>query len=147
MPVGHVTRVLTCALPILNPANFHADGTVKKGRKTWVFSKRYQNLRSQLKEWHRKQAVIRKQSHHRLANNLLTLGDQFNIETMNFRALHLRKKETERSKKTGKYIRKKRFGKTIGHRAPAMFISILEEKVKRHGGTLLKVNKRKLDRK
>jgi len=138
-----VQRKIDRSKRAMNPAHFHTDGTVKKGRRTWVFSKRYQNLRSQLKEWHRKQAVIRKQSHHRLANNLLTLGDQFNIETMNFRALHLRKKETERSKKTGKYIRKKRFGKTIGHRAPAMFISILEEKVKRLGGTLLKVNTRK----
>src|SRR5699024_7974225 len=127
----------------MNPTNFNADGTVKKGRKTWVFSKRYQNLRSRLKECHRKQADIRKQSHQRLANNILPLGNQFKIEPMNFRSLHLRKKETERSRKTGKSIPTKRVVTPNGHGAPAMFISILEKKIKRLGGTLLQVNTRK----
>src|SRR5690625_285778 len=58
----------------MNSANFHTDGTVKKGRKTWVFSKRYQNLRSQLKEWHRKQAVIRKQRSEEHTSELQSRG-------------------------------------------------------------------------
>ncbi|MGM8364055.1 RNA-guided endonuclease TnpB family protein [Virgibacillus sp. W0181] len=135
-----VQRKMDRSKRAMNPENYHADGTIKRGMKTWVFSKRYHILRSSLKALHRKQAVIRKQSHQRLANEILGFGNQFNIETMNFKALHLRKKETTISAKTGKYIRKRRFGKTIGHRAPAMFVSILEEKAKRLGGSLLKVN-------
>ncbi|MGW9607706.1 RNA-guided endonuclease TnpB family protein, partial [Heyndrickxia sporothermodurans] len=102
-----------------NPQNFHVDGTIKKGKKYWVFSTRYKKLRAKLKEFHRKQAVIRTLSHRTLANRLLELGDTFYIETMNFKALQKRKKETEVSVKTGKYKRKKRFGKSLGHRAPA----------------------------
>jgi hypothetical protein len=126
-----------------NPQNFHEDGIIKKGKKTWVFSNRYRKLRSQLKELHRKQAAIRKVSHRTLANDVMTLGDTFYTETMNFKALQKRKKETEVSEKTGKHKRKKRFGKTLGHRAPAMFLSILEEKVKRYSGTFIKVNTQK----
>ncbi|MFC8575084.1 hypothetical protein ACFUCO_17005 [Heyndrickxia sporothermodurans] len=126
-----------------NPQNFHFDGTIKKGKKYWVFSPRYKKLRAKLKEFHRKQVVIRTVSHRTLANRLLELGDTFYIETMNFKALQKRKKETEVSVKTGKYKRKKRFGKSLGHRAPAMFVSILEEKVKRLGGSFIKVNTHK----
>ncbi|RHW38008.1 hypothetical protein D1B31_14595 [Neobacillus notoginsengisoli] len=59
---------------------------------------------------------------------------------MNFKALQKRAKETKVSEKTGKVARKKRFGKTIGHRAPAMFVSILEQKVKSLGGSFKRVN-------
>ncbi|KAB7709168.1 hypothetical protein F9802_03420 [Bacillus aerolatus] len=124
----------------MNPNNYQTDGTIKKGRKTWNDPNRYQLLRSRLKELHRKQAAVGKLSHRTLANLLLTLGATLYTETMNFKALQKRKKETEISEKTGKFKRKKRFGKTLGHRAPAMFITILEEKVKRHGGSFIRVN-------
>ncbi|QKY68458.1 hypothetical protein [Lentibacillus sp. CBA3610] len=126
-----------------NPQNFNRDGTIKQGKKTWVFSNHYRKYRVRLKELHRKQAVIRKLSHRTLANELLTLGDHFCTETMHFKALQKRKQNTETSGKTGKYIRKKRFGKTLGHRAPAMFITILREKVIRLGGTFAEVNTQK----
>jgi hypothetical protein len=124
----------------LNPQNYQEDGTMTRGKKIWVYSNRYQALRSKRKELHRKQAVIRKYSHHTLANTLLDVGDTFFVETMNFKALQKRKKATETSEKTGKYTRKKRFGKSLGHRAPAMFLSILEQKIKMVGGSFVKVN-------
>ena len=127
----------------INPTNYNVNGTLKKGKKTWVFSNRYQKLRSRFKELHRKQAEIRKFSHNRLANLLLPLGDHFFTETMNFNSLQKRKKETEVSEKTGKIKRKKRFGKTLGNRAPATFMSILKNKVKRYGGSFKEVNTRK----
>ena len=127
----------------MNPTNYKVNGTLKKGKKTWVFSNRYQKLRSRFKELHRKQAKIRKFSHNRLANLLLPLGDHFFTETMNFKSLQKRKKETEVSEKTGKIKRKKRFGKTLGNRAPATFMSILKNKVKRYGGSFKEVNTRK----
>lgn len=123
-----------------NPTNFLEDETIKKGKKTWTFSKRYQRLKAKLTEFHRKQTDVRKLSHRNLANLLLQTGDTFYCETMNFKALQKGKKKTEISEKTGKFKRKKRFGKTLGHRAPAMFLSILEEKVNRYNGYFHKVN-------
>ncbi|WP_257351001.1 hypothetical protein [Pseudalkalibacillus decolorationis] len=122
-----------------NPENYHENGTVKKGKKTWTYSKRYHHLRTRLRECNRKQRVVRKQSHNQLTNFLLSLGHCFYIEAMHFKALQKRKKETEVSEKTGKLKRKKRFGKSIGHRAPAMFVQIIEQKVKRLGGTFTHV--------
>lgn len=124
----------------MNPMYYHDNGTIKKGKKMWNYSKRYNKFKAMLKELHRKQAAIRKQSHNQLTNKLLSFGDEHYWEDMNMQALQKRAKKTEISKKTGKYKRKKRFGKSIGHRAPAMFLSILERKVTAHGGTFKKVN-------
>ena len=112
----------------------------KKGKKSGFYSKRYKKLKAALKELHRKQAVIRKQSHNQLTNQLLSFGDEHYWEDMNMQALQKRAKKTEISEKTGKYKRKKRFGKSIGHRAPAMFLRILERKIIAHGGSFKKVN-------
>ena len=40
-----------------NPAYFREDGTIKKGKKNWVYSKRYKKLKRKLKELHRKTAT------------------------------------------------------------------------------------------
>ncbi|MGP7817057.1 RNA-guided endonuclease TnpB family protein [Niallia sp. 01092] len=126
----------------MNPKNYHPDGTIKKGKKTWIYSKGYLKLKSKLKELYRKQAVCRKLSHRTLANRLLSFGDEHYWEEMNIKSLQKRSKKIEISEKTGKYKRKKRFGKSIGHRAPAMFINILERKVTAQGGIFKKVNTR-----
>ncbi|PGK52349.1 transposase [Priestia megaterium] len=123
-----------------NPTNYCEDGTIKKGKKTWTFSRRYQLLRSQVRELHRKQAAIRKNSHQRLANQLLSFGDEHYWEDMHIQGLQKRAKKTEKSEKTGTFKRKKRFGKSIGHRAPALFLTILEQKIRAQGGTFQKVN-------
>lgn len=47
---------------------------------------------------------------------------------MSFSGLAKRTKETIVNKK-GRYKRKKRFGKSIGNRAPAMYLSIIEWKL------------------
>lgn len=123
-----------------NPNNYNENGTIKKGKKTWIYSNHYKKLKSKLKELFRKQADIRKQSHNILANQLLPFGDEHYWEEMNIRALQKRAKKTEISEKTGKFKKKKRFGKSIGHRAPAMFLTILERKIKAQGGKFKKVN-------
>lgn len=123
-----------------NPTNYNADGTIGKGRKQWTFSNRYQKRRSRLKSLHRNLAVWRKLSHRRMANEFAHLGNEFYTETMNFKALQKRAKKTEISEKTQKYKKKKRFGKSIAHRAPALFMSILEDKVVAGGGSFLHVD-------
>lgn len=112
-----------------NPENFNKDGTAKKGCHRWVRSNRYFKTLLKLKEISRKQAAIRKYQHELLTNHILTLGNKFYVETMNFKGLQKRAKKTEISKKTGKYKRKKRYGKSLVNRAPAMMISILARKL------------------
>ena len=63
------------------------------------------------------------------------------MEDMNFKGLQKRSKKTEKNK-DGKYKRKKRFGKSIGTRAPSKFLSILKRKLGYTGGTYQEVNTR-----
>ncbi|WP_310195628.1 transposase [Neobacillus niacini] len=122
-----------------NPQNFDEAGRIRKGKKQWEFSKNYKKLKAQLKELYRKLALYRKLSHQYGVNRMIMLGDIFYIEEMNFKALQKRAKKTEVSEKTGKYKKKKRFGKTIARRSPAAFVSILSKKVTALGGTFIKV--------
>lgn len=112
-----------------NPDNYKEDGTIKRGVKlTHNKSKRYLKLQRELAYLQHKQAETRKRQHIELANHLLTLGDQFYVEKMSWSALTHRAKKTEISEKTGKYKRKKRFGKSVANKAPAMFVEILKSK-------------------
>jgi hypothetical protein len=122
-----------------NPLNYDEAGRIRKGKKQWGFSLNYKKLKAKLKELYRKLALFRKFSHQYEVNRMVILGDKFYIEEMNFKALQKRAKKTEVSKKTGKYKKKKRFGKTIAHRSPASFVSILSKKVIALGGTFIKV--------
>lgn len=124
-----------------NPLKFNADGTFKIDNKDkWVFSMNYIKLRNQLQDIGRKQAVKRRQSHSRLANVVLRTGDEFYVETMNYKALQKRAKESKISERTGKFQRKKRYGKSIANKAPALFVSILEYKCKYLGAKFYKIN-------
>jgi hypothetical protein len=59
---------------------------------------------------------------------------------MDFKALAKRARDTEISQKTGRYKCKKRFGKSIGTKAPAQFLTILDQKLKAIGKELLYIN-------
>ncbi|MBQ3404107.1 MAG: transposase [Oscillospiraceae bacterium] len=117
-----------------NPDNYAEDGTIKRGVKlTWKKSKRYLKYQHELASLLRKQADTRKRQHTELANHLLSLGDTFYVEDMNWPSLTHRAKKTEISEKTGRYKRKKRFGKSVGNKAPATLIRILDLKLKSRG--------------
>lgn len=62
------------------------------------------------------------------------------VEDMNYKALQKRSKETKVNPKTGRAHTKKRFGKSLSRCAPAMFISILNKKANRYGGSVIKVS-------
>lgn len=131
-----------------NPDNFNEDGTVKKGiridgrltKLKWNKSNKYIKTRNKLREIQRKQASIRKQSHERLANYILNLGDKIYVEDMNYKGLQARAKQTTINKKTGKYNKKKRFGKSLANKAPSMFLTILDNKLKYNGTQLYKID-------
>jgi len=117
-----------------NPGNYARDGTIKKGvRLLWMKSKRYMRLQCELSCLQRRQADIRKRQHTDLANHLLSLGDRFYVEDMEWPSLTHRARKTEISEKTGRFKRKKRFGKSVGNKAPAMLIGILDQKLLSRG--------------
>ena len=124
-----------------NPDNYNADGTIKKGRKTWNYSRRYKKIRNELSAMQRKRSDTLRQWQEAYADLLLEEGNEVYVEDMNFKGLQKRSKKTEKNKK-GKYKRKKRFGKSIGTRAPSQFLTILKRKLGYTGGTYHEVNTR-----
>lgn len=137
---------------MMNPQNYHEDGTIKKGKKTWKYSRMYFKKRDLVKTLYRKKSSVIKQSHEILCNKLLQDSRTFLVEDMDFKALQKRAKETKRQEKQSavrqkdgsvkmvyKYKRKKRFGHSIGSRAPSLFLTILKQKTKLYGGTWIKI--------
>lgn len=122
-----------------NPQNYNEDGTIKKGKKTWVYSKHYKMLRHKHAELCRKNAINRHLAINEDANHLRSLGDIFVTEPKNASKLMKRAKETTVNKKTGKINRKKRFGKSIKNRCPGGFQSTVEAKFNSTGGAYVEV--------
>lgn len=135
-----IQRKMDRSRRITNPDNFNPDGTPIKGRHKWTRSRNYEKLKIKLEELYRKQSAVRKLQHEILANHILSLGSRFYVEKMNFSGLQRRSKKTEMNEKTGKYKRKKRFGKSIGNRAPSMLLSILKRKLGYFGIELTEIN-------
>ena len=79
-------------------------------------------------------------SHEKLANEILALGSDIRVETMRFQSLQKRTKETTKNKKNGKINHKKRFGKSIANRAPAMLLTIVDRKLGYQGRSLKKID-------
>lgn len=124
-----------------NPNKYNENGTIKRGNKDkWHKSKKYIKTQNELREIQRKQADIRNQSHNKLANSIVSLGNEVYVETMNYKGLQKRSHKTTVNKKTGKFNKKKRFGKSLANKAPSMFLTILANKLKRHGKILLKID-------
>ncbi|WP_319000943.1 transposase [Clostridium estertheticum] len=130
---------------INNPNNFNENGTIKQGVKLiWVKSNKYIKTQNELRDIQRKQADIRKQSHNILANKIVSLGDRILVETMNYKGLQKRSKNTTVNEKTGRFNKKKRFGKSLANKAPSMLLTILDNKLKWNNTELYKVNTYKI---
>ncbi|MBD5144246.1 MAG: transposase [Ruminococcus sp.] len=126
----------------MNPQNYNPDGTIKKQgnqKVIWKKSNHYLNCQNQLKEIYRKQADVRKYQHECLANAIISLGDKICVEKMNFAGLQKRAKKTEKNTK-GKFKRKKRFGKSLANKAPAMLLEIIHRKLGYFGKELVEIN-------
>ena len=125
-----------------NPENYNEDGTIKKhGNKKviWNKSNHYIKYQNQLKELYRKQADIRKYQHECLSNYIISLGNNIYVEHMNFAGLQKKSTKTERDD-SGKFKRKKRFGKSLANRAPAMLMTIINRKLLYYGLELIEIN-------
>lgn len=102
-----------------NPNNYNANGTIKKGRKTWVNSNRYKNTQIELSETERKLQETRKHLHGREVNKILKNSNIVKTEKLSYKAFQ------------------KLFGKSVGRRAPGAFIAALKRKLAYQGGKLI----------
>lgn len=149
-----VNRAMDRSRRATNPKMFHPNGTIvtidklppeclnKRGQRAWRNSKRYEALARYRRYLYRKQAELRKRRHREMANRLLGWGSDFLIEKMNFRALAKKAKPQRKEdlKPGEKFKRRKRFGRSIANRAPALFVQILKGKVLSAGGSFSEID-------
>lgn len=140
--IKQINRKIERSKRTLNPDNYNKDKTLKKGKHKWIISKhckRLYHLRSYI---YQKVNNQRKYLYEVLSNDILSQGNEIIVETMDFKSLQRRKKETEKDDK-GRYKRKKRYGKSIAKHAPSMLINIIERKAPLYGAKIIKVDKYK----
>lgn len=129
---------------INNPDNYNEDGTIKKNSKyfkrVWYNSNQLKNIYNQISTLYNKRSAKLRQFHNILAKEIINYGNEIVIETMNYQNLAKKSNKTEINNKTGRYKRKKRFGKSIGIHAPAQLISIIKTKLSYEQRTLTVVN-------
>jgi len=104
-----------------NPQNYDEKGRIKKHGKrrlTWKNSKGYLATRRRLAHHERKLAAHRKSLHGRLVHEIIRVGNDIRIEKIAYRGWQ------------------KRYGKSVGLRAPGMLIDHLRRTVAKTGGTL-----------
>jgi transposase len=104
-----------------NSDNYNPNGTAKKGKKKWNSSKSYLKTRTSKANLERKLAAHRKSLHGELVNDILRAGDTFKLEKLSYKAFQ------------------KLFGKSVGKRAPGMFVSHLRSKAERAGGKVVEI--------
>jgi hypothetical protein len=108
-----------------NPDNYDEKGRIKKkqGKKrlTWKSSKSYQRTRQRKAEKERKLAAHRKSLHGRKVHEIVAIGNTVILEKISYKAWQ------------------KQYGKSVGLRAPGMFVSMLRHTVASTGGTLIEV--------
>jgi transposase len=104
-----------------NPDNYNANGTVKKGKKRWNNSKSYLKTRNAKANRERSLAAHRTQLHGELVNDIIRSGDVFKLEKLSYKAFQ------------------RLFGKSVGKRAPGMFVSHLKSKAERAGGRVVEI--------
>lgn len=124
---------------ITNPDNYLPDGTVRKGARKWIRSKHYRKLQFRKKFMERRHADAINTGHHRLANEIASRADTVYVEKMSFNGL-ARKSKSATKKADGRFRSRKRFGKSIGNHAPAVFLNILGNRLASGGGQLIKID-------
>lgn len=107
-----------------NPENYNENGTVNKGKKTWKKSNCQKKTERQLANIQRREAAHRKTLHGRLVNEIIQLGDRFQLEKLSYK------------------VWQKIFGKSIGYRAPGGFVAHLRRTAESAGGLVYEFSTR-----
>lgn len=122
--IKSIQRKISRSLRLNNPLKYNNKGALIKGdKKRWIKTKKCIKLENELKELFRKQVDKRQYLHNCLANDILKLGKNINIEKNNYKAWQ-----------------KGWFGKTIGFRAPSNFVSTLHRKAESANGEWNEIN-------
>jgi hypothetical protein len=103
----------------VNPKNYDEKGRVKKDAKNWQKSQRQKQTEYQLSNIQRKTAAHRKSLHGKLANEVLRIGNKIKLEKVSYKGWQ------------------RRYGKSIGLRAPSMFVNCLLRKAESAAGETL----------
>ncbi len=106
-----------------NPDCFNEDGTFKKGKPLKQFSKRYRALKKRRAYLLHRVAQEREEEHLKMAHEILKLGDEIYVEDMEWEALAKKEKGEDPSNPNK---RKKKYGKSIGNRAPEKLLRIID---------------------
>jgi transposase len=104
-----------------NPHNYDAKKRIKRGGKhklVWKTSKGYQAIRRRKAATERKLAAHRKSLHGQLVHQIVAVGNAIVTEKISYKGWQ------------------KRYGRSVGLRAPGMFIELLRRTVASTGGTL-----------
>ena len=125
--VRKLQRAMDRSRRATNPQNYNKDGTVKAGSKAWRSSKRYDVLRGELAEMHRRSAATRVNEHNETIGLLLCHAGTIRVEENNFKA-----------------FQKGRYGKSQGQHAPGLFIEMLKRKAESAGSRVVMMDARKL---
>ena len=155
--IVELQRKIDRSMRISNPINYNDDGTIKKGKHTWVFTNNCKKLKRKLKILYRKKREYTRHEHNYRANRVIQDASIFITEEMDFDALAKRsKKDAERSRKETvitlkdgttktvyKFKKKKRYGKSINDRSPALQLQIIQRKMAQYGGFYYEVNTKK----
>ena len=138
--IGDLQRKMDRSRRATNPNKFKENGTFNRNnRDPWVKSKHYQADQLKLQRIQGKLSSLRKESHNKLANEVISQGTEVYVEEMSFKGLQKRAKKTTKNAK-GKINRKKRFGKSLANKAPALFLTILDNKLRYLGTELHRIN-------
>lgn len=137
--IARLSRKLDRSRRANNPSNYNPDGTIKKGRKTWVYSNAYRRTLLKKHSLEQRQTASLKQSQKTLANEIIAQGTTIYAEQMSFSGLQHKAKDTTINK-NGRFNRKKRFGKSLNNHAPARFLTILDRKLQYYDKELMFVN-------
>ena len=132
-----------------NPDNFMPDGQIRRlkhgEKRVWHNSRRYYATLDQLRALWRRRSAHMKESQCRTANHILdTVGKNLVIEKTSFASMAKRAKKTTINKKTGRPNSKTRFGPSELVHSPSRQITIVTQKAKSAGGTVIMVDPRKL---
>src|SRR3989440_1631384 len=107
-----------------NPEHYDERGRIKKqGKKRlrWKTSKSYERTRRRKATRERKLAAHRKSLHGQQVHEIVAVGNTVILEKISYKAWQ------------------KQYGKSVGLRAPGMFVEMLRRTVARTGGTLIEV--------
>ena len=126
-----VQRAMDRSRRASNPSCYDVDGTVRKGRKRWVRSKRYLRLASMYHELCRKNAENRKYANNETANRLRSHGNVLVTENVSVASWAKKAKPVvivNEENGSRRHKRRKRYGKSVQNRCPGGFLATCKRK-------------------